>query len=107
MESEEAHESLRAQLEKIKDILFTKALHNYLEDFRFHTGNELYDVKKEGREASKAVQSLTTTAASQLNALTSKVDLLVKSHSQNTQDTLERKVEELSGQLLNLAQRSR
>ena len=80
-----------------------KALHN-LEDFRFHPGNELYGIKKEGREASKAVQSLTTTAASQLNALTSKVDLLVKCRSQSTQDTLKRKVEELSGQL---AQRSR
>ena len=52
---------------------------------------------------SEAVKRLSTIAATQMTAITSKVDTLAKSCNQ---DFLERKIEELSGQLINLTQRS-
>ena len=66
--------------------------------------NFLATITTQGKGTDEAIKRLTTIAANQLNALTSKVDLLVKSRNQ---DALERKVEELSGQLVSLAQRSR
>ena len=79
-----------------------------LSSFRDASDTRHYNTKKAvesaaGR-ANKAVSGLATTAASQLATLLSKVDKLEKSRSPNT---LERKVEELSGQLVALSQRSR
>ena len=66
--------------------------------------NMYHNTKKEIGEMTKAVKSLSNTTAPHLASLISKVDLLVKSRSH---DTLERKVEELSGQMVSPAQRSR
>ena len=66
--------------------------------------NHNYNTAKGLQENGKAIAGLNKSAATQLASLISKVDLLVKSR---TNDALERKVEELSGQLVSLARRSR
>ena len=63
-------------------------------------------VTSEAEKMNKAVSGLATMAASQLATLLQKVDELGKTRS-CPPDTLERKVEELSGQLVSLAQQSR
>lgn len=59
---------------------------------------------KAQKESGKAIRAITSMVATGLSAPSDKVEKLA---SCPTQDILERKVEELSGQLTNLAQRSR
>ena len=83
------------QLERIQDLVLTNG--DNLGAHRFSSNNPYYDTKKSMGEISKAVKSLTTTAASQLAALISKVNRLEKSRPY---EALECKVKELSSQLV-------
>ena len=98
LESEKAHEDILVRVNKILDNQYNEGYQRNDAEERFRR------LGKESKETSEAVKGLSIKAASQLTALTSKVDLLVKSRSQ---DPLERKVEELSGQLVSVAQRMR
>ena len=91
LESETAHDDIVNRL-------------NQIVDRQYNLGYKVRDMVESSKEVSEVTKRLTTTAATQLNALTSKVNLLVKTRNQ---DPLERKVEELSGQLVSLAQRAR
>ena len=97
MESEDVYEALSTGLMKLQTDSYLNVRRISLLD------TQRPKLEKTLAETHEAVQGLSTTVASQLTALTSKVDLLVKNRNQNA---LERKVEELLGQLVSLAQRS-
>ena len=112
LESEEAHREvlkglsgLEERVSKKLDMVNLKAVSRneyVLEEVRYVAaiGEETQDLTK---ETAKAVESLTTTTVKWFSALDEKVRELI---SCPPTDDLERKIEELSGQLVSLAQRS-
>ena len=105
MESDDAHQTVLTILSSLQSSSSIDGRRIALLDGqRPGLDKSLAETRKMCLETGEAVQSLSTIAFNQMNALTSKVDLLVKTRSQ---DPLERRIEELSGQLVSLAQRSR
>ena len=111
LEAEDAQQALLKWMDRLMEAAKTQVANGLLDGRRIalldldrpKIMQALTTMEREGRETKEAIGGLATKAAAQLDSLTSKVDLLVKTRNN---DNLERKVEELSGQLVSLAQRS-
>ena len=105
MESEDTHQTVFTILSSLQGSRnIDGRIIALLDGQRPELDKSLAETRKMCLETGEAVRSLSTIAFNQMNALMSKVDLLVKTRNQ---DPLERRIEELSRQLVSLAQRSR